>query len=150
MNEKYYISTMNSNEPINTVHLPKVIARISLCGAVIANVTDNMDWNPPTPEQIKNLKETFNIDVILMESSTEDNKIKTYQIYEEGYRATGESAGAHYVGEAEGKSFIDACKNFIKKNNKGKINIDSHGNEYASDWGCRWFPTLEEAQKSFG
>lgn len=34
--------------------------------ARVINVTDNMDWTPPTPEQIKNLKEMLNIDVILM------------------------------------------------------------------------------------
>lgn len=134
----------------NLLHIPKVIAKITICKGLQFSITEDMNWDPPTSEQIKNLKETFNIDVELMESGAEDNKIKTYRIYEEGYRATGESVGAHYVGEAEGESFIDACKNFIKKNNKGKIKIDSSGNEYASDWGCRWFPTLEEAQKSFG
>ncbi len=67
MNEKYYISTMKSDTPIERIHLPKVIARISLCGALTVSVTDDMDWNPPTPEQIKNLKETFNIDVSLVE-----------------------------------------------------------------------------------
>jgi len=128
----------------------KVVAKITFCGVFEMEVYDYMNWNPPTFEQIKNLKETFNIDVELMGDVAKDNKMKTYKIYEEGYRATGESVGAHYVGEAEGKSFIDACKNFIKKNNKGKIKIDSFGNEYAADWGCRWFPTLEEAQKSFG
>lgn len=72
MDKKYHISTMNSGTPIERVHLPKVIARISLCGALTVNVTDNMDWNPPTPEQIKNLKEMLNIDVILMEDK-DDN-----------------------------------------------------------------------------
>lgn len=130
--------------------VPKMIARITFCGAFEMNVYDYMDWNAPTPEQIKNLKEMLNIDVELMEGGKKNDKMKTYHIYEEGYRATGESVGAHYVGDAEGTSFIDACKNYIEQHKKGRINIDSHGNEYASDWGCRWFPTLEEAQKSFG
>lgn len=47
--------------------IPKVIAKITICGALKMEVCDYMDWNPPTPEQIKNLKETFNIDVELME-----------------------------------------------------------------------------------
>lgn len=72
MREKYHILTSNSNEPIDVIRLPKVIARISLCGAIVMSVTDDMDWNPPTPEQIKNLKETFNIDVRLMEDK-DDN-----------------------------------------------------------------------------
>lgn len=47
--------------------VPKVIAKITICGAVKMDVYDYMDWNPPTPEQIKNLKELLNIDVELIE-----------------------------------------------------------------------------------
>ena len=46
-------------------YVPKVIAKITICGALTMEVRENMDWDPPTPEQIKNLKETFNIDVEL-------------------------------------------------------------------------------------
>lgn len=46
--------------------IPKVIAKITLCGAFEMEVYDYMNWNPPTPEQIKNLKETLNIDVKLI------------------------------------------------------------------------------------
>ena len=44
----------------------KVIAKITLCGAFVMDVYDYMNWNPPTPEQIKNLKEMLNIDVKLI------------------------------------------------------------------------------------
>lgn len=44
----------------------KVVAKITLCGAFIMDVYDYMNWNPPTPEQIKNLKEMLNIDVKLI------------------------------------------------------------------------------------
>ena len=44
----------------------KVIAKITFCGVVEMTVYDYMNWNPPTPEQIKNLKEILNIDVELM------------------------------------------------------------------------------------
>lgn len=47
--------------------VPKVIAKITFCGALDMDIYDYMNWNPPTPEQIKNLKETFNIDVRLVE-----------------------------------------------------------------------------------
>lgn len=70
MNGDYKILAMTSSEPIKTLCPPKVIARISLCGAITVNITDDMYWDPPTPEQIKNLKETFNIDVRLVK----DNK----------------------------------------------------------------------------
>lgn len=43
-----------------------VVAKITLCGVFEMTVYDYMDWNPPTPEQIKNLKEMLNIDVKLI------------------------------------------------------------------------------------
>ena len=73
-----------------------------------------------------------------------------FDIYEEGFRVMEESARAHYKGTGEGETFLDACKDYIARTGYGVIRTDSSGNEYASDWGCRWFPTLEEAQKSFG
>jgi hypothetical protein len=46
---------------------PKEIARIKLCGAVTFTITDQMEFTKPTPQQIKNLKECFNIEVELFE-----------------------------------------------------------------------------------
>ena len=64
MNEKSHLTRVNS------ICIPKTIARVTICGALIVAITEDMDWNPPTPEQIKNLKEMLNIDVRLIE---EDN-----------------------------------------------------------------------------
>ena len=69
-----------------------------------------------------------------------------YNIYEEGFCVMEGTAPAHYIGSAFGDTFIEACENFIKQINRGVIQFDKIGNKYASDWGCRWFPTLEEAQ----
>lgn len=72
--------------------------------------------------------------------------MKTYDIYEEGFQVMEGSATAHYVGSAVGEDFLDACKNYIAAHpGSGEIR-----NGYACNWGCRWFPTLSEAQKSFG
>ena len=76
--------------------------------------------------------------------------MKTYNIYEEGFCVMEGSGEAHYIGTASGETFLDACKNYIKETGYGKIDVDSDGNEYAKNWGCRWFPTLAEAQRSFG
>ena len=76
--------------------------------------------------------------------------MKTYNIYEEGFRVMEGSGEARYIGTASGETFLDACKNYIKETGYGEIDVDSDGNEYAKDWGCRWFPTLAEAQRSFG
>lgn len=71
MNKEYYISTLNPNTPTEQLmnsgsSIPKVIAETTICGAVTIPVYDYMDWNPPTPEQVKNLKEMLNIDVKLI------------------------------------------------------------------------------------
>lgn len=50
-----------------TVSVPKVIAKITLCGALAFEITDDMPFEIPTAEQRKALKETFNIEVELFD-----------------------------------------------------------------------------------
>ena len=52
----------------------KVVAKITLCGVFEMAVYDYMNWNPPTPEQIKNLKEMLNIDVKLIGEDDDEEK----------------------------------------------------------------------------
>ena len=54
--------------------IPKVIAKITICGVIKLDVHDYMDWNPPTPDQIKNLKEMLNIDVKLIGEDDDEEK----------------------------------------------------------------------------
>lgn len=53
-------------ENLFTIKVPKPVARIILCGAMTFTIMDNMSFNRPTEEQIKNLKEVFNIEVELL------------------------------------------------------------------------------------
>lgn len=76
--------------------------------------------------------------------------LKMYEIYEEGFQVMEGSARAHYIGSAMGENFLDACQNLIKEIGRGEIKTSRSGRKYAADWGCEWFPTLEEAQRSFG
>ena len=46
MNNGYYISTLQSDAPVERVRIPKVIAKITLCGAFTMEVYSYMDWNP--------------------------------------------------------------------------------------------------------
>ena len=48
-----------------TIRIPNKVATIKLCGALEFSINDAMNWQRPTDEQIKNLKETFGIEVIL-------------------------------------------------------------------------------------
>lgn len=64
-NEKSYFVDNRAVEGQKLI-TQKVIAKITLCGVFEMTVYDYMNWNPPTPEQIKNLKEMLNIDVELI------------------------------------------------------------------------------------
>ena len=74
MNKEYYTSTLQSDATVERVRIPKVIAKITLCGAFVMEINEGMNWNPPTPEQIKNLKEILNIDVKLIGEDDDEEK----------------------------------------------------------------------------
>lgn len=49
----------------NTIRVPKRVATIKICGgAMTFYIDDTMQWQRPTDEQIKNLKELLAIEVI--------------------------------------------------------------------------------------
>lgn len=86
--------------------------------------------------------------------SLEVEEIHWFTIYQEGFMAQGMDfpVRASYIGNAKGIDFLDACKNYIKAhpNCGGEIKKDQYDKEYAANWGCRWYPTMEEASRSFG
>lgn len=76
--------------------------------------------------------------------------IKKIEIFEEGFIVPEGKGIAHSIGYGYGETFEDACEEYIKRTGRGEKRINRSGQIYYCDWGCRWFPTLEEAQKSFG
>ena len=68
-----------------------------------------------------------------------------FGIWMEGYAATGESAGASFVGESTGEDFKDACQNWYKNNPD-----PYYSKENNSYWGCRLFDNQTDAMKTFG
>lgn len=52
---------------ITNPSFPKKVARITVCGAINVDIDDHMGFVKPTPEQIKNLHDTFCIDVKLFD-----------------------------------------------------------------------------------
>lgn len=79
----------------------------------------------------------------------------------EGYRATGESSGAHMIGIEDGETFDDAIKNCMDKNKDHGIS-ENKRSRYVSDeayknrssnwniWACNLYDNEKEARKSFG
>ncbi len=49
----------------SAIWIPKKVATIKICGGALTfNIDERMQWQRPTDEQIKNLKEMFCIEVI--------------------------------------------------------------------------------------
>lgn len=97
---------------------------------------------------------------------------KEFEIWCEGYAATGERGAAYYYGKSFGETFDEAVINFrhpedlkadwggITLTVKGQpLNLDKdekqpdgyrrHGGRLCS-WACRFFDNEEDARKSFG
>lgn len=123
------------NEKVGLLKCPFVEDGFKICKYFKKEI-ENEDDISATYEPIRRKRET------------EEGRL--WDIYQEGYITDGMSGEAYYIGSAYGKTFLDACKNFIKKTGFGEIKIDLKGEEYASYWGCVWFPTLAKAQESFG
>lgn len=72
--------------------------------------------------------------------------MKEYEIWSEGFAATGECAGAHLLGKYNAETWDDAVRMYMQDNPK-RITVDSRG---YTDWGCRLFDNETDARKSFG
>lgn len=68
-----------------------------------------------------------------------------YSIWEEGYAITGNEARASFVGEADGESFLDACKNWFTAHPNA-----SYDPKRNAVWGCCLYDNEVDARKSFG
>lgn len=73
----------------------------------------------------------------------------SFEIWCEGWAATGGCSQAHLFGTSEGTDFRDACERYFanKASDEDKKHFSAKGLTY---WGCRLFPTGEEARRHFG
>lgn len=88
-----------------------------------------------------------------------------YDIWKEGYQDSECAVGATLIAkDVEGETFDEAVLNWVALNLREAVEWDVHMsvekrylpyNKYTNPiktdfWGCRLFPTEEEARKSFG
>lgn len=79
-----------------------------------------------------------------------------YQIWMEGYAATGERSDAQYIGKSQGETFEEAVLNYRdQEGNPIKIDRNQDGTPrifggHLCIWACRLFDNEEDARKSFG
>jgi hypothetical protein len=76
-----------------------------------------------------------------------------FEVWMEGYVATGESSGAHCLGTVEAENFDEACikvagEKSLDKTPEGELRRGRSGNY--SIWACNLYPTEQEARASFG
>lgn len=70
-----------------------------------------------------------------------------YDIWTEGYRATGDVGYAFCLGSKAGATFKEACAKFMKEFDPGGKYYNKETNCY---WGCELFDNGTDARKSFG
>lgn len=66
-----------------------------------------------------------------------------FQIWSEGYKATGEAQKACPQGSVEANSFQEACDELFLDN-------QSYDSERLTIWGCRLFDNEDAAREAFG
>lgn len=87
--------------------------------------------------------------------------MKEFEIWMEGYSATGESGTAQMIGKGVGETFDDAVKDYMSKNlnhgirpnTRDRYMTEEYYNNRRSNWNiwaCNLFDNEEDARKSFG
>ena len=72
--------------------------------------------------------------------------MKEYEVWMEGYRATGESAPHQFIGRVMAQSFKDACYIAVKKWCKDDSEFKRYYNEEKQAfWGCRCFDNEKDS-----
>lgn len=117
-------------------------------GNIIILFNTEITWLGMSPEEAEEFAKA------LIEKAKEargeespEGELKTYSIWAEGYRATGESGGASHVGSAQGKTFKKACDNLALTDKPFAAYYDSEAVTY---WGCKLFDNETDARVSFG
>lgn len=74
---------------------------------------------------------------------------KEWQVWSEGYRATGESSGATFHGSFKGETFRDAVSAF-RDSLTDAYSIECVNLDRLTFWGCKFFDNGNDAVRSFG
>lgn len=69
-----------------------------------------------------------------------------YDVWMEGYAATGEYGTAQKLGSAKAASFKEACKIVATRQGMGELYSEATN----TLWACKLHPTEEAARKAFG
>ena len=73
--------------------------------------------------------------------------METYNIWMEGYVATGEYGTHSLLGTSKGNTFKEAVVKWVSNHPDYKSLFDENR---LTIWGCKLYPTEEEAKRTFG
>ena len=73
--------------------------------------------------------------------------MQKFEIWNEGYSCTGQSAGAQYLGTYEGETFKDATKAALIDK---EWDMSYYNEERNTFWACGFFDNESSARASFG
>lgn len=78
--------------------------------------------------------------------------MQIYNIYSEGYQATGECGRARFIASVEADNFLEAARKACEKafGVKATETYFSAVNGIPAYWGCQLFDNLSDAAKAFG
>jgi hypothetical protein len=85
---------------------------------------------------------------LLKDKRSEVLQEREFQIWAEGYQATGQSSDARLVGTQKAYSFYDACK--LQYESEDAQSKTYWRPDFSAIWGCRLFDNEADARKSFG
>jgi hypothetical protein len=77
--------------------------------------------------------------------------MKEYEVWLEGFSATGERGPAHLCGIFRAETFANACYQWVcslPEIHRKFFRV--HKNNQLTYWGCRFFDNEKDARKSFG
>ncbi len=76
--------------------------------------------------------------------------MKTWEVWSEGYSATGDRGYAQLEGTAEAETFSEACRIVCVDSGKWKEQPGGFDAVGLTVWGCRLFDNESDARWSFG
>ncbi len=117
----------------------------------VVNDDQSTNWMSLNLDSIDSLQAFIDILKEDLEKPKEKPKEKLFDVWIEGYRATGGAQGATFGGSFTGRTFRDAVikwKSTLRLSDQKTVTIPKKGRP--DMWGCRIYDNETQARKSFG
>lgn len=113
-----------------------------------ATKTDIYYEGDPWKNQWAHVYDTDICKIVWEHSDDKEPALRTWDLWVEGYEATGQRRGAKFCGKFKGASLKDAViayRDSLNPTAAAYISVDG-----MTEWGCRFFDNEADARKAFG